>query len=169
MGYVRNVPQQWSRFVKCAMLILGSVLIASICRAQAAPESQSRPSGWADELNEKYPGLLNEFGQLFDKLQKNVQFPAARGESRILPVLPESTIAYGAIPNYGDTSHQALKIFQQELQDSKVLNDWWKHGDMATEETKAGGFTGEILSGEPVPWEMKSYYQRRWMEKSRAC
>lgn len=79
-----------------------------------------------------YPGLLPEFGQLLVKLQKNIQYPAPRGESRLLPLLPESTIFVAAVPNYGDAAHQALQIFQQELQESSVLRDWWSHGDMAT-------------------------------------
>jgi type II secretory pathway pseudopilin PulG len=84
------------------------------------------------EMNTKYPGLWAEFGRLFEKLQKNVQFPAARGESRLLPLLPEATMSYGAIPNYGDTAHQVLKIFHEELQESKVLREWWHHGEVAT-------------------------------------
>src|SRR5260370_94279 len=85
---------------------------------------------WAQEL-QKYPGLLPEFGQLLDKLQHNIQFPPARSQSRLLPLLPESTMFYGALPNYGDVAHQALTIFRQELQESSVLRDWWQHGEMA--------------------------------------
>ncbi len=113
-------------------MIAGSFFAASSCIAQAAPENKAPQTTWADELDNKYPGLLAEWGRLFEKLQKNVKFPASREESQLLPLLPESTIAYGAIPNYGDTSHQALKVFQQELQESDVLRDWWQHGGMAT-------------------------------------
>jgi hypothetical protein len=85
---------------------------------------------WTQELN-KYSGLLEEFGRLVEKLQSNVQFPPPRGESHLLPLLPESTMSYAAFANYGDAAHQALKIFQRELQESPVLRDWWQHGKVA--------------------------------------
>ena len=44
----------------------------------------------------------------------------------------ESTVFYAAFPNYGEASHQALKIFQKELQVSPVLRAWWQHGELAT-------------------------------------
>jgi hypothetical protein len=88
----------------------------------------------------KHPELLAEWGQLFEKLQQNLKFPPARRESRLLPVLPESTMSYAAIPNYGDAAHQLLKIFRQELQESSVLRDWWRRGDLATAGPKIEDF-----------------------------
>jgi hypothetical protein len=79
----------------------------------------------------KYPGLLAELGRLFEKLQHDVQFPAAREQSRLLPLLPASTVSYSALPNYGDVVHQALDVFRQELQESTELRDWWEHGELA--------------------------------------
>ncbi len=84
----------------------------------------------------KYPGLMPEFSQLLEKLQHGVQLPPPRSESRLLPLLPESTVFYAAIPNYGDASHQALTIFQQELRQSSVLRAWWQHGELGTEGPK---------------------------------
>jgi hypothetical protein len=131
MEYAQT-PQQPRRryFIKCAAVIASMVLIATACAAQATPKGQPEMP-WPQDLN-KYPGLLNEFGQLMEKLQHNLQFPPARGQSRLLPLLPESTMAYAALPNYGDVTHQALKIFRQELQASSVLRDWWQHGELAT-------------------------------------
>ena len=93
-------------------------------------QNDQPPNALLQELN-KYPGLLPEFGQLFTKLQHNVQLPPARVESRLLPLLPEATMSYAAFPNYGDAVNQTLKIFQQELQESAVLRDWWQHGSPA--------------------------------------
>ncbi len=84
----------------------------------------------------KYPGLMPEFSQLLEKLQHGVQLPPPRSESRLLPLLRESTVFYAAIPNYGDASHQALTIFQQELRQSSVLRAWWQHGELGTEGPK---------------------------------
>jgi type IV pilus assembly protein PilA len=94
--------------------------------AVKAPAQQEMP--WAQDFN-KYPGLLPELGKLLNKL-KAVQFPALRRETRLLPLLPESTVAYAAFPNYGDAVHQALLIFQQELKESEVLRDWWQHSEL---------------------------------------
>ena len=103
---------------------------ALVALAQEKPGGQPGTPSLPD-LN-KYPGLLPEIGQLFVKLQHDVQFPPARRQSRLLPLLPESTILYAAFPNYGEASHQALMIFKHEVQQSSVLRDWWQHGDMAT-------------------------------------
>jgi hypothetical protein len=137
MGYAQARRHRRRYFIKCAAIITLSFPIASTCAAQAAPSTPpataSQTSGvpWFDELN-KYPGLLPEFGRLIYKLQQNLQFPPARAESRLLPLLPESTTTYAAFPNYGDVANQALKIFRQELQESAVLRDWWQHGEPAT-------------------------------------
>ena len=85
----------------------------------------------------KYPGLLDEFGRLIGKLKQNVQFPPARSESHLQPLLPESTTFYAAFSNYGDVTHQVLTIFQQELQESAVLRDWWQHSGAAQSGPKA--------------------------------
>ncbi len=125
-----------------------TLLLALTCTAQAAkPKPRTRAPGKASgqaksppkasgegqavpgfsDLN-KYPGLLPEFGQLFEKLQKTVQFPPPRAHSRLLPLLPAATVVYGAFPNYGDVTHQALEVFRQELKESAVLRDWWQRG-----------------------------------------
>ena len=109
-----------------------AILLISLCGAVCAAQS-SNPA--ADELSqalEKYPGLLPEFGHLAERLEQELKFPAPRAESRLLPMLPESTVVYAAFPNYGDVSHQALQIFHEELQQSAVLRDWWQHADPAT-------------------------------------
>src|SRR5258708_6386188 len=107
----------------------------SSSRQKASPQ-QEMP--WTQELN-KYPGLLAEFAHLQAKMQQEVKCPATRGPSRLLPLLPESTVAYVALPNYGDTLHQALQIFHQELQESAVLRDWWQHVDDGATDPGASG------------------------------
>ncbi len=72
----------------------------------------------------KNPELMVEFGRLVEKLQKGVQYPAARNQSRILARLPASTVFFVAFPNYGEPAHQALQIFDQELKDSAQLRDF---------------------------------------------
>ena len=116
--------------IKCAISAAAFAMIASASSAQSVGTAKVE-TPWSKELK-KYPGLLPELGRLAQKLRQNVQFPPSRTESRLLPLLPESTAYYGAISNYGDSAHQALAIFRQELQESAVLKDWWTHGDLAT-------------------------------------
>jgi hypothetical protein len=128
----RQQPMRCAHFLQQArrLFIIGAATIAllflvvSACGAQATRAGQDPGMQWAQELNKKYPGLLEEFARLIDRLLHNVGYPAARTESRLLPLLPESTTLYAAFPNYGDVSHQTLKIFQQELEGSAVLRDW---------------------------------------------
>ena len=117
-------------FIKCAAVTALFFLLVSACAAQASPAGQP-DMPWSKDLK-KYPGLLPEVGRLVDKLQHSLQFPPARGPSRLLPLLPEATMSYAAFPNYGDVTYQALKIFRQELKESSVLRDWWQHGEVAT-------------------------------------
>jgi hypothetical protein len=130
MRYAQTLQQSRRYFMKWAAAIAAIFLIAAPCCAQAKPAGQQGQTSWEKDLN-KYPGLLDEFGRLVEKLQQNIQYPAARGESRLLPLLPASTMSLAAFPNYGDVTHQALAIFRQELQESAVLRDWWAHGELA--------------------------------------
>jgi hypothetical protein len=131
MGYALALQQKpRTYFIKCAAVAAMTFLVASLCAAQGTVAIQPEMP-WTQDLK-KYPGLLPEFGQLIDKLRRNVQFPPARSQSSLLPLLPESTTYYAAFPNYGDASHQVLEIFRQELPESPALRDWWQHGDLAT-------------------------------------
>src|ERR1700722_18438642 len=91
-------------FLKCAAAVAAVFLMASASRAQKPPGATS-DMPWSKDLN-KYPGLLPEFGKLIEKLQQNIQYPPARSESRLLPLLPESTMSYAAFSNYGDVAQQ---------------------------------------------------------------
>jgi type IV pilus assembly protein PilA len=129
MGLAQKLSVKQGHFLWCATGIAAIFLVAPGCRAQTTPAA-TPDMPWSKDLN-KYPGLLPEFGKLIEKLQRNIQFPAARSESHLVALLPESTMSYAAFSNYGDVTGQALKIFRKELQESAVLHDWWQHGDLA--------------------------------------
>jgi len=78
---------------------------------------------WSSDLDHEL-ALLAEFSKLRTKLEE-IQTPGPRYESKILPLLPADTILYIGIPNLGDALQQANQIFQQQLSQSKVLQDWW--------------------------------------------
>ena len=128
---MRSAPifrKQRRHMFRCLAAIAAIFLVASACDAQAAPADPSSDAFY-QELN-KYPGLLPEIGQLAGKLY-DVEYPHPRSASRLLPLLPESTLGYAAYPNYGDVVHQWLTIFRQELQESSVLREWYQHGPPA--------------------------------------
>src|SRR6266849_6263717 len=78
---------------------------------------------WSSDLDHEL-ALLAEFSKLRTKLEE-IQTPGPRYESKILPLLPADTVLYIGIPNLGDALQQANQIFQQQLSQSKVLQDWW--------------------------------------------
>src|ERR1700757_1650575 len=116
-------------FLACAILCIVTLLLTSPCASQKAAPPQ--PDAAFSEALNKYPGLLPEFGVLMDKLRRNLEFPAARDESALLPLLAPATTYYIALPNYGEVSHQALTILRDELKQSSVLREWWLQGYMA--------------------------------------
>ncbi|MGB7285230.1 MAG: FecR domain-containing protein [Candidatus Acidiferrum sp.] len=82
----------------------------------------SQEIAWSSNLNHEL-ALLAEFSKLRKKLDE-IQTPGPRYESKILPLLPADTVLYIGIPNLGDALQQANQIFQQQLAQSKILQDW---------------------------------------------
>jgi hypothetical protein len=139
MEYGQSLERQFPCcFIKCVAATAVFVFIASGAAAQTKAAG-GREASLLEELN-KYPGLLSEFSQLLQKIQREIQLPPERFQSRLLSLLPDSTIFYVALPNYGEASHQALRIFQQELQQSPVLRSWWQHAEVAKEGPKVVDF-----------------------------
>lgn len=108
-------------------------LLVSSAGSQTAAQAPTQLS--PQDVQRLTAGFL-QFGDLAQKMRTQVQYPAPREESRLLPLLPESTLVYVAAPNYGEAAHQALGIFQQELKENAQLRAWWQQGDMATEGPK---------------------------------
>jgi Protein of unknown function (DUF3352) len=79
---------------------------------------------WSQNLDQ-HLALLAEFAHLSNKLEA-VQLPGLRYKSNVLGTLPADTVVFAGIPNLGDAVQQANKLFQQELQESAVLRDWWQ-------------------------------------------
>jgi hypothetical protein len=126
--------QRRGYFIQCAVVAAMIFLLTSSGGAQAKPTDH--PAVPSPQDLTKYPGLLPEFGQLLEKLQHEVHPPPARGQSRLLPLLPELTVFYAALPNYGEASHQALAIFEREVQQNPTLHAWWQQGDLAADGPK---------------------------------
>lgn len=120
--------------MKCSGTFALILLVVRPCSAQEpsqGPASQEPPPSWLQEFTNN-PALTAELGHLIQRLRQDVQYPAARTESRLLPLAPDSTLGYAAFPNYGDAAHQALQIFQQELQANQPLRDWYRRNAAAS-------------------------------------
>ncbi len=130
MGLVITFQQRRHRyFVKC--IAVAAVIFLVISSGVAQSTTTSQPAAPLQQVLKDNPELLSAFGQLLEKLQHGVQFPPPRAQSRLLSLLPESTVFYGAFPNYGDASHQALMIFEQEVKENPALHAWWQQREMA--------------------------------------
>src|SRR5436309_9350780 len=98
-----------------------------------APVKKRPPAGMSQEDQksgmeefQKLQPVIQELGPLMEKLKAGVQLPPSRFQSRLLPLLPASTVAYFSIPNYGEALHQAQQIFHQQLPESPAIREWWE-------------------------------------------
>lgn len=74
---------------------------------------------------DQYLALMGEFKGL-EKQFEAIPGPGLRYDSKLLGLAPENTVMYLAIPNLGGTLSQADQIFQQRIQESEVLREWWE-------------------------------------------
>ena len=82
---------------------------------------------WSGDVD-RHLALLAEWKTLRQQWSA-VEMPGVRYESRLLSVMPEDTVAFASLPNYGATLAEAHRLFQERLQASQVLRDWWQKVD----------------------------------------
>jgi hypothetical protein len=90
--------------------------------------SWSRNSG-------EYLALLGEFSAL-QKQFEAIPGPGLRYDSTLLKMVPADTVFYAAIPNLGSTLSQANQLFQDRIEASEVLQQWWKQEQASGEAQK---------------------------------
>src|SRR5580658_1016108 len=73
----------------------------------------------------KYLALLGDFSALQKQIEA-IPGPGLRYSSDLLPYVPEHTVVYAAIPNLSATLGEASQLFQDRMQQSPALRDWWK-------------------------------------------
>ncbi|MGH9734975.1 MAG: hypothetical protein ACRD8A_10360 [Candidatus Acidiferrales bacterium] len=137
MRYVR--PLLGPGWLKCAALMVLVCFAGGTCHAQTM-EAKPAPGSAAFEDLSKNPALVTEFGKLAGRLQHEVTMPSPRTQSVVLPVIPEGTTFYMALPNYGEAAHESLEIFKQELQASPALREWWEKTEPGAQGTKVEDF-----------------------------
>ncbi len=72
----------------------------------------------------KYLALLGEFSRIQKGLEETPG-PALRYSSRLLDQVPYNTVIYAAIPNLGNTLVEASRLFNERIEQSDVLREWW--------------------------------------------
>ena len=82
---------------------------------------------WSRDLDQ-HLALLGEMKTLREKWA-SVRMPGLRYESRLLGLLPEGTVVFASLPNYGQALADAHQLFDERLQQSAVLRDWWSKAD----------------------------------------
>ena len=93
-------------------------------RADLAPVPVTYAVAWSRNSSE-YLTLLSEFAALHKQLEA-IPGPAARYGSTLLNLVPEDTIFYAGIPNMGSSLSEANRLLQERIQQSEVLQAWWK-------------------------------------------
>lgn len=73
----------------------------------------------------KYLALLGDFAVLQKQLAA-IPGPGLRYSSDLLPYLPDQTVVYAAIPNLTNTLSETSRLFQERLQQSPALRNWWR-------------------------------------------
>jgi hypothetical protein len=102
----------------------------------------SQEISWSNDLDHDL-ALLAEFGKLREKLE-TIQTPGPRYESKILPLLAPDTVLYIGVPNLGNALQQANQIFQEQLAQSQVLQNWWNKSGNANQHPTPEELIGQI-------------------------
>jgi len=78
---------------------------------------------WSRDVNQ-HLALLGEFTAIQKQLEQ-MPGPGLRYSSALLPLVPDGTVLYVAIPNIGGMVGNAQQIFQDRLNESQALSNWW--------------------------------------------
>jgi hypothetical protein len=105
----------------------------------AAPLDQQ--FAWSAD-RQKYIGILAQLALVQHQIAQ-IPFPQPRYSSDLLARVPAGTLLYVSIPNLGDFLSQANAIFQNQLNQSPELQQWWAAGH-AQNTDELNQFVGKI-------------------------
>lgn len=88
-----------------------------------APEPLEQQFAWSPD-RKKYIGLMAELANVEHRIAQ-IPFPQPRYSSDLLARVPAGTLLYVSVPNLGDFLNEANTIFQDQLNQSPELQQWW--------------------------------------------
>lgn len=91
-----------------------------------APEPLAEQFTWSTD-REKYVGMLAQLATLGHRIAQ-ISFPQPRYSSDLLTRMPAGTVLYVSIPNLGEFLKEANTVFQDQLNASPELREWWTKG-----------------------------------------
>lgn len=112
--------------------------------ASLAPVPLARDIAWSGNAGE-YLAVLSEFAALHKQLDA-IPGPAPRYDSTLLKLVPADTVFYAAIPNIGSELAEANRLLQERIQQSEVLQQWWKRQQASGEAQKQTDMMDRIRS-----------------------
>ena len=95
-----------------------------------APEPLVQQFEWSSDRQE-YIGIMAQLANVEHRIAQ-IPFPQSRYSSDLLARVPADTLLYVSIPNLGEYLSQANAIFQDQLNQSPALQQWWAHGHKQT-------------------------------------
>jgi hypothetical protein len=75
---------------------------------------------------DRYAKLMMELTALNRELDQKVPRPGVRYSTRLLDLVPDGTVVYGALPNISATLVESHRIMQERIQQNAALREWWK-------------------------------------------
>jgi hypothetical protein len=75
---------------------------------------------------ERYGRLVMELTSLRRELDQKVPRPGVRYSTRLLDLVPEGTVVYGALPNISATLVESHRIMRERIQQNAALREWWQ-------------------------------------------
>jgi hypothetical protein len=106
-----------------------------------APQPLQEQFAWSAD-QQKYIGLMAQLALVEHRIAQ-LPFPEPRSSSDLLPRMPANTLLYVSIPNLGEFLNEANTIFQDQLNQSPELQEWWSHGQTRNQQD-LNEFVGKI-------------------------
>ncbi|MGC1293425.1 MAG: FecR domain-containing protein, partial [Alloacidobacterium sp.] len=106
-----------------------------------APQPLQEQFAWSAD-QQKYIGLMAQLALVEHRIAQ-LPFPEPRSSSDLLPRMPANTLLYVSIPNLGEFLNEANAIFQDQLNQSPDLQEWWSHGQTRNQQD-LNEFVGKI-------------------------
>ena len=88
-----------------------------------APEPLDAQFAWSPD-REKYVTIMAQLASVEHRIAQ-IPFPQPRYSSDLLARVPADTVLYISVPNLGDFLAEANGIFQEQLNQSPELREWW--------------------------------------------